>query len=170
MIDFPEIFAEIVAKVRTKYDTENGVLPYFEVGTYAELVKVNAMKDKNIIEKYPLIWLVWEADESKVSRLNNKMYNVSPRIFICTHTSTEKSSAERLSENFELILNPIWELLNRYITYDTHVDWSSKDNYQKADHLLWGESLGYQKNKNVLFDTLDAIEIKYNNLLIIENC
>lgn len=170
MIDFPKIFAEIVASVRLKYDIANGVLPYYEVGTYAELLRVNAIKDKNTVAKYPLIWLVWEADESKINRVNHLMYHVSPRIFICNHTSTEKSSTERISENFDQILNPIWALLQRFITYHPDVDWSTRHNYQKADHLLWGESLGYQKNKSVLNDTLDAIEIKYNNLLIIENC
>ena len=60
---FPYIFQDIVSAVRSQYDVNN-LKPYFEFGTYLELTKATAIKDLIEAEKYPLIWLVWEAGEN----------------------------------------------------------------------------------------------------------
>ncbi len=165
---FPYIFEDIVTQVRAKYDTVTNVKPYFEFGTYLELTKVISIKDSIDAEKYPLIWLVWEAGESLQNWQSLSSYTISPRVFICNFTSSDYSSSERYSANFVNVLFPIFEWLKYYINTNKLI--SSDLKFNLAEHLLWGESLGFQKDSNVLFDTLDAIEIKIDSLKINKRC
>ena len=165
---FPYIFQDIVSAVRAEYDTNN-LKPYFHFGTYLELTKAIAIKDQIDAEKYPLVWLVWEAGENTEKWESNKGYEVSPRVFICTFTSSDYSSSERYSANFEAILIPIWEILQKKIKKSSFVSNISLS-FQSIEHLLWGESLGFAKGQNVLFDTLDAIEVKIDSLKINKKC
>ena len=171
---FPYIIQSIVESVREEYSgTEEihaGTTPYFEFGTYLELTKQLKIKDQIDTEKYPLVWLVWEANESVQSWTSKTTYNVRPRLFIVTHTNSEYSSYERYDANFIGVLFPIWELFKSYLEYNKYISTSTAFGFEFGEHLLWGESLGFQKNKNVMFDTLDAIEIKFNNLEINNIC
>ena len=165
---FPYIFQDIVSAVSAAYDVNN-LKPYFHFGTYLELTKAIAIKDQIDAEKYPLIWLVWEAGENTERWDSNKGYEVSPRVFVCTFTNSDYSSAERYAANFELILIPIWEIMKKKIKQSSFIS-NNGLNFQMVDHLLWGESLGFAKGQNVLFDTLDAIEIKIDSLKINKKC
>lgn len=167
---FPLIMQDIVSLVASKYDVPAGLKPYYEFGTYLELVRRISIKDRIEYPKYPLVWLVWEANESQQQWNSSHSYNVSPRLFICNFTSMDYSSSERYTANFIAVLFPIWELLKQYIQYNTFVSVNGEITYQLAEHLLWGESLGFQKTENVLFDTLDAIEIKLSNLEVNKRC
>lgn len=167
---FPYIIRDIVSQVRTKYDSIDLLKPYFEFGTYLELIKRVAIKDQNDLGKYPMIWLVWEANESLQTWNSEVTYNVSPRLFIVNHTSSDYSSVERYDNNFIGILFPIFELLKSYMKFNEFMTSTTIFDYQLAEHLLWGESLKFQKKQNILNDTLDAIEIKFNNLEINKIC
>lgn len=167
---FPYIVMDVLAEVRAKYDLVNNLKPYYEFGTYMELVKKIGIKDQIDGEKYPLVWLVWEAGESQQRWNNSHSYTVNPRFFICNFTSMDYSSVERYDANFVQVLHPINELLKYYLQYNNFVSGIGEIKFTLAEHLLWGESLGFQKNKNVLFDTLDAIEIKFENLEINKRC
>ena len=167
---FPYVIRDIVSQVRTKYDSVNLLKPYFEFGTYFELTKRIAIKDSIDAGKYPLIWLVWEAVESMQKWNNSHSYLVNPRVFICNFTNTDFSSVERYDSNFVGVLFPIFDLFKYYLQYDNFISGSGEIKYQLAEHLLWGESLGFQKNQNILFDTLDAIEVKFENLEVNKRC
>lgn len=167
---FPLIVQDIVTEVAKKYDTVNQLKPYFEFGTYLELTKQIQIKDQIDAVKYPLIWLVWEANESQQDWINDVTYNVSPRLFICNYTSSDYTSAERYTENFINVLFPIWELFKNELRFNKFTTTSKQFQFRLAEHLLWGESLGFQKTANVLFDTLDAIEIKFTSLEINKIC
>lgn len=172
---FPRVFGDVLTSVRAEYDAVNGLKPVYEFGTYLELTKQIKIKDLNISAgahevKYPLVWLVWEANENTETWKSTDMYSLKPRIFICTHTSSDYSSEQRYSENFENILYPIWELIKTAINYNKFIGLDSAKKFAKSDHLYWGESLGYKKKQNVLFDTLDAIEVKFDNLEINKIC
>lgn len=167
---FPYIIRDIVSEVRNTFDFENKTFPVFEFGTYLELVKQITIKSNNDMDKYPLFWLVWEANDSLQDWTSKVSYSVSPRIFIANHTSTEYTSTERYEANFLGQLFPIWEIFKEYLEYSTFVSNKGAFNFKLAEHLLWGESMGFQKNKNVLFDTLDSIEVKFNNLEINKIC
>lgn len=167
---FPLIVQDIVTQVRAKYDTMTNVKPYYEFGTYLELTKAISIKDRIDAEKYPLVWLVWEANESIQRWQNSHSYIVSPRMFICNFTNSDYSSSERYTANFINVLFPIFELVKYYVQYNAFMSFNGEFKFSLAEHLLWGESLGFQKNQNVLFDTLDAIEIKFENLEINKRC
>ena len=166
---FPYIIRDILISVRAEYDVSN-LKPYFEFGTYHELTKRIAIKDANDSGKYPLVWLVWEANESIQNWTWQYGYTVSPRLFVCNFTSSDYSSIERYEANFVNILFPIWELFKEHLKYNKFISTKGEFTFQLAEHLLWGESLGFQKNENILFDTLDSIEIKFNNLEINKIC
>jgi len=160
---FPYIMEDIVTATVAEYDTVSGLTPYYHFGTYLELTKSIVIKDQIDAEKYPLVWLVWEAGENTEKWDSFKGYEVSPRLFICTFTNSDYSSVERYEANFEAILFPIWEIMKAKILRSNFIS-NNGLNFQLVEHLLWGESLGFAKEKNVLFDTLDAIEIKIDSL------
>lgn len=159
--DFPAIFEEVVTAVRAKWDESEGVYPLCEYGTYLELTKVETLNDDTESPKYPLIWLVWEANESERTYEADLMAKVKPRIFIVTHTNSDYTSKERHVNNFRPILYPLWDLFLKELNNHSQLGKVMRENYRDYDHLLWGESLGYQKKENVLFDTLDALEVKF---------
>lgn len=167
---FPYIFRDIISDVRLEYDSINELKPYFEFGTYLELTKRIQIKDQIDSEKYPLVWLVWEAAESLQRWNSSHSYNVSPRVFICNFTNSDYSSVERYDANFVGILFPIFDIIKKYMKYNKFISGNGEFNFQLAEHLLWGESLGFQKDRNVLFDTLDSLEIKFESLEINKRC
>lgn len=167
---FPYLIQSIVEDVRSEYDPEDNMKPYFEFGTYLELTKQIEIKDDIDAEKYPLIWLVWEADESIQQWTSKIAYTISPRLFICNFTSSDYSSSERYDLNFIEVLFPIWNMFLKYLEYFPYVTTDTTFPFQLAEHLLWGETLGFEKNKNIMFDTLDAIEIKFSKLEINNIC
>ena len=167
---FPYLIQDIVSQVRAVYDTVDGLKPYYEFGTYLELTKRVDINNSIGVEKYPLIWLVWEANESIQNWYSDVAYNISPRLFVCNLTKTEYSSIQRYDINFVGVLFPILEIFKKYLRVNPYMSVNGEMKYQLAEHLLWGESLGFQKNKNVLFDTLDAIELKYNEFEVHKIC
>jgi len=172
---FPRVFGDVMTAVRAIYDEANNVLPIYEFGTYLELTKVHNLKDQNNLTKYPLVWLVWEANENTENWTTTDTYDLSPRIFICTHTNSDYRSEQRYSENFEAILYPIWELIKTAMYDNVKIDLDSVKNFNKSDHLFWGDKIGISrdgklKQSNVFVDTLDAIEIKFNELIIYNKC
>lgn len=160
---FPLIFESVIESVRAEWDVDNNVLPIYEFGTYLQLTKSFTFKDKQDSPKYPLVWLVWEASESRRSYQGDLIAEISPRIFIATYTDSNYTSKERYAANFEAILYPIWDLILQKMNDHNQIGNVYMTDYDDYDHLYWGESLGYQKKKNVLFDTLDALEIKFTN-------
>ena len=168
MTPFPYIFSDVVDGIRKQFD-KGLKKPFYEFGTYLELTKVHKLKDSNRLDKYPLVWLVWEANEN-VTTYTAAGHELSPRIFICTATNSDYRSRQRYEMNFITTLYPILDLLIASIKATHSISTDSIYDYTVSDHLYWGESLGYAKQENVLFDTLDAIELKFNNLELLKKC
>jgi hypothetical protein len=163
---FPRIFGEVMTNVIALYDPTNGLMPAYEFGTYEELTKRVVIKNRNIAAgkvevKYPLVWLVWEAAESKRTYTADLIAKVQPRIFVCNSTKGDYSSSQRYTVNFETVLFPIWDLVFNELNNHSQIGKVKKEDYTDYDHLFWGESLGHAKKKNVIFDTLDALEVKF---------
>jgi len=172
---FPRVFGDVMTSVVSRYDPVNGLKPVYEFGTYLELTKRSALKDRDIAAgelkvKYPLVWLVWEANENQETWDSDAQYSITPRVFICVGTRSGYSSDQRYKKSFEEILFPIWELIKQEIGDNNQIDSFSSQKFTKADHLCWGDSIGLEKLKNKLFDTLDAIEVKFTELEIFKNC
>lgn len=160
---FPVIFEEIVAEVRKEWDAENNVLPISEFGTYLQLTEAYSLKDKEESKKYPLIWLVWEASESERNYEANLIALIKPRLFVVNFTDENYSSSERYAANFETVLYPLWDLFLEKMNEHNQLGKIYKEDYRDYDHLYWGSTVSYQKKKNVIFDKLDAFEVKFTN-------
>lgn len=161
---FPRLMDEVVQVVRSEWDTADpAVKPIYQFGTYKELTKRYVQKSNMSKAKYPLIWLVWEANENKQTWENTSFYKISPRIFICSHTKSDYTSIQRYEKNFEAVLYPIFELLKQAINDNSDISYFSAKSFEIWEHLHWGDSL---KDKNKMFDTLDALEIRFKELKI----
>lgn len=169
----PYIVRDLVSLVREEYDTADPkVKPVYEFGTYLELTKRMVIKDKNDNVKYPLIWLVWEANESIQTWSSKVMYSVSPRLFFVNVDLSKgnNSSVARYDANFIGVLYPLLELFQSQLEYSQFVTPKSDEDFRLSEHLYWGQTMEYEKKKGVLSDFTDAIEIKFNNLEINKIC
>lgn len=153
---FPDVFKDVVTEVRARYDLTNGVQPYFGFGTYEDLREYVKVKDNNQIEKYPLVWLLWNGD-NVAKWFDPCGYNLSVSAVICDMADQDKSTEERYT-NLKAILYPISDLLIDELQYSIHID--SGFNYSVIDHPF------ASNNMDGSFDILSAIEIKLENLLI----
>jgi len=160
---FPRIFGDVMTAVRAEYDPIALIKPVYEFGAYGELTKIHTLDNSNVKTKFPLVWLVWDAVESTKTWENSSMYSVNPRIFICVETNSDYSSDERYTASFENVLYPIWDLIKDAIDANLNISYFSSKNFKDTEHLYWGDPL---KEKNVLSDTLDALEIQFTDMKV----
>jgi len=159
---FPAILGEVIAEVRKEYDANN-LSPYFGYGTYFELMEMCKVKDMNQQLKYPLIWLVWEAEEDKQSWLDPYMYKVAPSVYICDFANTDDLTDQRYINVINPVLYKIFDILISELGYHPNINIDSEFSYTAIDHPFW------LCNDAGAFDDLSAIEIKFENLLMIKN-
>jgi hypothetical protein len=155
---FPQIFGEVVSEVRKVYDQKDSPEPRYEYGTYLELIEACKLKDSNQIEKYPLIWLVWDKDENQQKWIDPCIYSVSPRVFIIASTGADYTTAERYENTIEPILQPIFVILLNELQHHGNISHPLTFNYPSTDHPFW------LNNADGTFDCLSAIEIKFEEL------
>jgi len=160
---FPDVFEEVVVAARARYDLVNNLLPYYEYGTYLELLEACQIKDNNQVAKYPLVWLVWDVNENQQRWIETNIYNISPMVFICNLTNKEYTTAERYTNTLKAILYPIFELLLSELGYHRNFELGSDFRYPVNDHPFW------LNNDVGTLDILSAIEIKFENLLMIKS-
>lgn len=160
---FPQVFKEVVEAARLRYDLTNNLLPYFEYGTYLELLEQCQIKDNNQVAKYPLVWLVWDTNENQQKWIETHIYNISPRVFICDLTSKDYTTQQRYTNTLEAILYPIFDLLLSELGYHKNFSINSEFRYPVNDHPFW------LNNADGSLDVLAAIEIKFENLLMIKS-
>lgn len=167
---FPDIIGEVVSNIRSTYDTENGVYPMYEYGTYLELSKENALKDRIRTKGFPLVWLVWGDGNNKESWVNGGNYKVSPRIFIIAESKPNYKSEQRESLVFNPVLYPILDSLIKHMGYSEFMMPYEVDVHEKTNHYLFGVGLDSGKVKNMFNYYLDAIELNFKELEIQKNC
>ena len=166
---FPYLISDIVSDVRSEYDPANGLKPAFEFGTYLELLKRLSIKDRNISAgkvdvKYPLIWLIWGDGENKETWIEECMYEISPKLFICDLTNNNASTSTKYTSPITDILYPILELFTTKLKCHKNVSIDeSKFRTDRTVHPYW-----LNQNEGVTFDPLSAIELKLNNLLMLK--
>lgn len=159
--DFPAIFGEVVAEVVKEYNLNL----YYEFGSYLELMEKCKIKDNNQLEKYPLIWLVWDgAMDSQQKWTDPYLYTISPKVFICHWTMKDNNTDQRYSQTINPVIYPIFDILISELGYHQNININSSFTYPVTDHPFW------LNNEAGEFDTLSAIEIKLENLLIIKTC
>jgi len=160
--DFPAMLGQVVAEVRKEYDQAN-LAPYFGYGTYFELMEMCKVKDMNQQVKYPLIWLVWEAEEDKLNWIDPYIYTVAPRVYICSFAGVDDSTEQRYANVINPTLYPIFDLLIDELGYHPNIVLGSDFTYPVNDHPFW------LRNDAGAFDDLSAIEIKFENLQMFKN-
>jgi hypothetical protein len=160
---FPDLFKEVVEASRLRNDLTNNLHPYYCYGTYLELLELCKTKDNNQIEKYPLVWLVWDNAENTQRWIEECLYNISPRVFICTLTNRDFTTEQHYTNTLKAVLYPIFELLLSEMGYHKNFSLLSDFRYPVNDHPFW------LNNDAGQLDILSAIEIKFENLLMIKN-
>jgi hypothetical protein len=162
-IQFPKIIGEVIDKVKAEYDPSNMNCPYYEYGTYKELLVACNIKDNNQIEKYPLIWLVWERGENEKKWIEPYIYTISPRLYICTRANIDDTSDQRFTNTIEPVLFPVFETFISELGYHPNIELNADFTYQVTEHPFWLNAT------EGTFDILSAIEIKLNNLLMLKS-
>jgi len=164
---FPDVFDNIVDNVRRDYSgtvlLPTGTTPYFQFGTYLELIAAMTIADKNQSGKYPLVWLVWDSEENKQNWVHSQLYKIDIRVFIVCKRGQDLTP-EYVKENFmKPVLYPIWNLLRDEIFYHENIESTIINQHVLREHTFWG-----QEYQSKIFDTLSALEIKYNQLNVMK--
>jgi len=155
---FPQLLGEVVDMVRAEYDPTDGLLPYYSYGTYLELLERCKVMDNNQVEKYPLIWLVWDGNDNQIKWTEPYIYSYSPTVYIIGTTKDEYTTEERYENTLGLILYAIFDLLVDNITYHKNISYPDSFKYPVNDHPFW------LNNAEGTFDVLSAIQVKFEEL------
>jgi len=151
--------------------TYKSLAPYFSYGHILEIANELTKKDNSTaiksFEKYPIILLPLDLD-SEFNPLFNSFDYTNVRLIIANKTQPTYTSKDRIKENFDPILYPLYEQLitglsrNRSIIPQQIAPFTP---HKKTDRLFWGSQLN--NNANVVNDFLDAIEVSNLSLRII---
>ena len=164
MIDFrhfPDVFNNLVNAVKLRYVSDGPAISY-EYGTDAEFISQCLIKDTNQLEKYPLIWLVWGPKDNQQVYTDPCIYSIAPRVFICSLTNPDDMTDQKYTNTLKAVLYPIFDLLVDEFGYNGNIELDPNFKYTVNDHPYWTEPA------DQFPDHLSAIEIKFENLLIIQ--
>lgn len=145
--------------------------PYYMHGHPLEIVNRLNKKNKNIYnyQKYPLIALFQDFEETMDDELVNYA-TINPRIIIANLTDPNIDASDRYDRNFRDILYPLYYSFLSNINYRNgfYITNSKAIPHTKIDRLYWGTAAAQGNESNLHDDFIDAIEINFNNLRIIE--
>src|SRR5665647_998067 len=82
---FPDVLKDVVTEVRARYDLVNNVTPYFGFGSFDDLRALVKVKDNNQIDKYPLVWLIWNGD-NQAKWFDPCAYRLSASVITVSYT------------------------------------------------------------------------------------
>ena len=170
MKPIPEIISDVVAAVRSEYDTVGGEKPYFMHGHPREIVQILSRKTSSSewkYKKYPLIVLFQDFDE----QINGDIRTASLNIVICTNTKNDFEASERYEETFLTTLYPIFDLFMKHFKKSKYLNTLPANiTYTKTDRLYWGRTGLYGNDGNIFNDFIDAIEIQNLSASYLLNC
>ena len=170
---FPDVMQEVIDKVAVDPDVISALslyfsgvsyqVPFYEYGTYLELLQTCIRKDNNQEPKYPLIWLVWEPSENQQKWIEPYMYTLTAKVFICDRTNIDSTTSQRYTDTLKPILYPILFALIEALGNHPCVELNDEFLYPANDHPFW------LNNPDGTYDTLSAIEVSLQNMLIYKN-
>jgi len=164
MIDFkhfPDVFSELITAIKLRYVSDGPTISY-EYGTEAEFIAQCVIKDNNQLDKYPLVWLVWDPKENQQVYTDPCIYSIVPRVFICSLTNQDDTTVQKYEHTLKAVLYPIFDLLVDEMAYHANIELDPNFKYTVNDHPYWTNAT------DQFPDFLSAIEIKFENLLIIQ--
>jgi len=146
--------------------------PYYMHGHPIEIVNRLNKKNKGGIysyQKYPLIALFQDFEETIDSELVNYA-SISPTLIIANLTRPEIDASDRYDRNFRDILYPIYyDLLDKlYKNRSFNIRHPMAISHTKIDRLYWGTQGGQGNEANLHDEYIDAIEINFSDLNILE--
>lgn len=159
---FADVFGDIVSNVRSEYDTGN-VKPYYIFGNTLAIQK--EIVEKTLQSRYPLVILGIDSDYLEVD-INQRQYEVSFNCWIVDETKVEWFTSDRFEQVYKTVLFPIYTILLQKMQFSEYVESFGIQGLKPQVKLYpyWGDT------GNTLTDPLDAIGIKFNNLLLKNNC
>lgn len=162
----PEVFGSVITRVQSLYDLTDQEKPYYEFGTYAELLQELKKKDISKEDKFPFVWLIWGEGENVERWEIGGKYSAPLHFFICQKTEKDYNSEDRMANVFKTVLYPLLDLILSAMQDSGSYDMLQLQQYDKTDHYL----LSGSGNTNLLGSFVDAIEIKFNQLTHLINC
>lgn len=163
---FVDVFQDWITEVRAIYDPLiEGVgleKPYSYFGSITEIVNYLTINDSVNAPKYPFICLVDDFEESHNSVFD--WYTVNPTIFIFSETLVNYDPQQRYDNVIKPILFSLMEKLLQVIEFSSSVSQANENlNYTKKTYkgTVAGQSIQ---------DTVDCIELKFQNLRIKNKC
>lgn len=159
---FVDVFTDWITEVRALYDPSGLEKPYSYYGSITEIVNYLTINEQINVQKYPFVCLVDDFEESHVS--NESWYSVNPTIYIFNETLIPYDPQQRYDNVIKPILYSIMEKLLQVIEFSSSVS--------QADNILsWTKKTykGMVANQSIQ-DTVDCIELRFQNLLIKNNC
>jgi hypothetical protein len=160
---FTDVFGDIVTDVRTDFDTVNTpkVKPYYIFGHTLAIQK--ELLEKTIQSRYPLVILGIDSEYQETD-LSDNQYEVSFNCWIVDETKKEWLTSDRFEQVYKTVLFPIYELIKEKMLYSGYFGNFGIQDLKPQVRLYpyWGNS----SNESVLTDPLDAICVKFNNLII----
>lgn len=146
--------------------------PYYMHGHPLEVTNRLTNKNKSNIysyQKYPLILLVQDFEEGIGEDLSNYASG-DFTVIIANLTKPDITADERYNRNFRDILYPLYnEFIKGIHASNAFYTRSVKTiPHTKVDRLYWGTSAAQGNENNYQHDYIDAIEITFNNLQIVD--
>lgn len=165
-----QVFSDIISNVQSRYDLTDSEKPYYHYGHLDEIARQLTLRDENQtlkFKKYPLIALFMDIEEEKS---DNPLIEsvINPTLIIANRTNGMYTTAERETNVFIPILEPIYELLLDEMANSTALATTIKDviPHNKTNRYYWGSSTA-EGNTEVYFnDYIDAIELNFSELMV----
>lgn len=171
-----DVFADVVNIVSSRLTaTLQAVNPkitgvHYEYGTGYEIIETLMQRTKTRpFDKYPIVCLFLDVRE--VFNEDIGIYSRVPdlRIAIANGTNVNYKAAERDIKNFKPILTPICqELLEAMRLSCAFLKPNTGFRHEAQRNYFWGRGGLYGKDGNIFEDKLDAIEITFRDLKILE--
>ena len=165
------VFGSIIENVRAEYDTVSGEKPFYLHGHPLEII--NTLQEyTNIaslkLKKFPLIALFEDFEDLGKEGLFS--HRAKLNVFIITDTLPTYKAAERYTNTFDIVLTPIYLLLDKYMR-ESHLIFTqpSKSIGTPIKHLYWGKNGLYGNEGNIFNDYIDALEIKNLDFKVFRN-
>lgn len=170
MTPFVHVFGKIVAEVQSAYDLVDGIRPFYEYGHPLQIFNTLVEKTQSgewKYKKYPLIALYQTFSETR--RRRGVTY-VIPEITVMLMTDTKDTfrSNNRYDNTYLPILHPIRDLLIDRMNYSRLINFDSE--YTSEDLIHWGTENYYAVTQNEGHGYLDALELKFRNVLVHGSC
>lgn len=171
-----DVMRDVVAEVNTKllatlqvYDSKvTGV--HFQFGSALEIIETLEQQSQlDPFDKYPLVAMFLDVEEEKSSKIGIYSTISKLRIAIVYGTDENYKAEERDNKTFKPVLIPIYNaLLEKMAMQCAFMTPYTGFEHDMTRNYYWGRYGLYGKEGNIFNDKLDAIEITFKDLEILE--